>query len=128
MTPTKTTESLPCNVCYGTLNFCKALDKHICQDCFTREFSILTTAPLRGGKRKGSGRKKGGGKWGDYQGELKRVYVPEPISEQLPEFVQSVVELLENFDAMTADYPDSPRKKLARQLVEELKDVVGLIQ
>lgn len=118
----------PCSVCYSDSLNNLVNDVSYCSECRLKAYPSESSPPKKGGKRTGAGRPKGGGKWGSYEGKLTRVWVPAPVAHQLPEFVQSVQELLENFDAMTADYPDSPRKKLARQIVEELKDVVGLIQ
>lgn len=83
---------------------------------------------VRGGNRKGAGRPAGGGKWGQYEGELKRVYVPPAIAVNLPEFVHGVVELLEDFEYLTSTYSESPRKKLARDMVVQLREIKNLIQ
>lgn len=118
----------PCSVCYADSLNNLVNDVSYCSECRLKAYPNESSPSKKGGKRPGAGRPKGGGKWGTYEGKLTRVWVPAPVAHKLPEFVQSVCELLENFDSITAEYPDSPRKKLARQLVEELKDVVGLIQ
>lgn len=118
----------PCSVCYADSLNELINNVSYCQKCANFAFPSRVTATKRGGVRVGSGRPRGGGRWGAYDGKLTRVWVPSPVASQLPEFVQSVRELLESFDALTIDHPDSPRKKIARQLVQELNEICKLIE
>ncbi len=115
---------ISCSVCGSNKSVDTYCDRFYCSKCLSDVLRQHKESIKRGGKREGSGRPKGQGRWGCYDGKLKRVYVPEQIADDLPEFVQAVVELLQDFDAQTSDYPESPRKKLARQMVNQLKAIV----
>lgn len=125
MTVTSSPPSVACPLCMALDIRPVSAARHkkqsfFCHGC-SSNFQLLRPAARRG-------RPSGGGRWGAYQGKLKRVYVPELMADNLADFVQSVVELVDDFDYLTSTFSDSPRKKVARQMVDQLKTIKKLIE
>ena len=78
----------------------------------------------RGGFREGAGRPTGTGKYGT---QTKTIRVPAHLADKLPELLRSLEEFIQEWEERTAsdDYDRNPRKKMARQMLEDFKSLLG---
>jgi len=78
----------------------------------------------RGGYRAGAGRPVGTGKYGT---QTKTIRVPIHLADKVPELLRSLEELIDEWEQRTAaeDYDRNPRKKLARQMLEDFKAILS---